>query len=233
MAQTKRKKILQVSAAGKAVWPWVNRPDTKYDPDGVYRIKIAVDPSDEKQWAKAQKMVEQIDAALAGIVAKTREETGKKKIPVFDMPYQMEKEKDENGEATDTETGRLLFSFKLKAKGKTQEGVIYDKTVKLFRADGVPLAKEKIVGGGSVVQASYEMGAFYSSKAGVSLRLEAIRVLELIEYTGRDAKGYGFDTDDEYGNGAEDEDGDDSALPVSRMDNADDDEDDDDEDSAF
>jgi len=223
MATAKRKKILLVSAIGKAVWPWVNRPDTKYEADGVYRMKIAVDPSDAKQWAKAQQMVEQIDAALAGIVAKQREETGKKKVKVFDLPYKMEKDD------ADEETGRLLFSFKLKAKGMTKEKVVYDKTVKLFQANGVPLATEKIVGGGSTVQASYEMNAFYTSAAGVSLRLEAVRVLELVEYTGRDAAGYGFDTDDEYGSAADDE----ESTGTKDADDEDEDSDEDDDSGAF
>lgn len=221
MAQTKRpKKVLSVSPIGIAVWPWVTpgRPDTKYDKDGlsaVYRTKVAVDAADPKAIA----LRDRIDSAIEQLIAAKRAELGKPKakVKVMDLPYSMET--NDAGE----ETGRILFSFKQRAKGKTKEGEIYEKRVALFNANGTPLAKDKIIGGGSKIQVSYEFNDFFTSAAGVSLRMEAVRVLELVEYNGRDAKGYGFDTDDEYSNMEDEE------VTTSTVSDEDDDEDEDEE----
>jgi hypothetical protein len=96
------------------------------------------------------------------------------------------------------ETGRMLFNFKQKAKGKTREGVTFERRVALYLKGGVPLPKDKKIAGGSLIQVSYEANPFYTGGlgAGVSLRLEAVMVHELVEWQGRDASGYGFDVDD-------------------------------------
>lgn len=221
MAQKKRKKVLQISPVGIAVWPWVNKADTKYDEDGVYRVKLACDPNEPKAAALVKAIDAGVQKALADQKAEDEKGSTKRKYKVMeDLPYAMEKND------ADEETGRILFSFKLKAKGKTKEGEIYDRKVALFNADGSALTK--MVGGGSKLQISYELNTFYiptkSGGAGVSLRMEAVRVLELVEYNGRDAKGYGFDTDDEY-SGAGDED--ESPATAAKA-GTDDDEDDDD-----
>jgi hypothetical protein len=48
------------------------------------------------------------------------------------------------------------------------------------------------------LQVSYEANPFYTGGlgAGVSLRMEAVMVHELVEWAQRDASGYGFDVDD-------------------------------------
>ena len=32
---------------GKAVWPYLNNPDTKFDEDGVYKVTLRLDQDDE------------------------------------------------------------------------------------------------------------------------------------------------------------------------------------------
>jgi hypothetical protein len=96
------------------------------------------------------------------------------------------------------ETGRMLFNFKQKAKGKTREGEVFERRVALYLKGGVPLPKDKKIGGGSQMQVSYEPNPFFTGGlgAGVSLRLEAVMVHELVEWAQRDASGYGFDVED-------------------------------------
>ena len=196
MAATKRKKVLVVTPVGLAVWPHLHSPDTKFDKDGVYRVQLAYDAES----AEAKNLVKQIDAwVMKAIEAENKSlvESGKKAKAVgsfkrADLPYKMET--NDEGE----ETGRMLFNFKLKAKGKTREGEVFERRVALYLKGGAPLPKDKKIGGGSMLQVSYEPNPFFTGGlgAGVSLRMEAVMVHELVEWAQRDASGYGFDVDD-------------------------------------
>ena len=196
MAATKRKKVLVVTPIGLAVWPHLHSPDTKFDKDGVYRVQLAYPDTS----AEAKQLVAQIDAWVEKAIEnenKQRLEDGKKvlvgkSVKRADLPYKMEL--NDEGE----ETGRMLFNFKLKAKGKTREGEVFERRVALYMKGGAPLPKDKKIGGGSMLQVSYEPNPFYTGGlgAGVSLRMEAVMVHELVEWAQRDASGYGFDVDD-------------------------------------
>jgi hypothetical protein len=193
---TKRKKVLVVTPIGAGVWPHLHSPDTKFDKDGVYRVQLAYDADSDE----AQALVKQIDAWVTTAITEENKrlvEDGKKaKAPHLfkraDLPYKMEL--NDEGE----ETGRMLFNFKLKAKGKTREGEVFERRVALYMKGGAPLPKDKKIGGGSKLQVSYEPNPFFTGGlgAGVSLRMEAVMVHELVEWAQRDASGYGFDMDD-------------------------------------
>jgi hypothetical protein len=192
----KRKKILNVTPIGLAVWPHLHSPDTKFDKDGVYRVQLAYGATSPE----ATKLVSQINAWVASAIEaenKRLVEDGKKAKAASafkraDLPYKMEL--NDEGE----ETGRMLFNFKLKAKGKTREGEVFERKVALYLKGGAPLPKDKKIGGGSQLQVSYEANPFYTGGlgAGVSLRMEAVMVHDLVEWAQRDASGYGFDVDD-------------------------------------
>jgi len=192
----KRKKVLNVTPIGVAVWPHLHSPDTKFDKDGVYRVQLAYGAES----AEAKKLVSMIDAWVVKAIEAENEQRVKdekkplvgKQIKYADLPYKMEL--NDEGE----ETGRMLFNFKLKAKGKTREGEVFERKVALYLKGGAPLPKDKKIGGGSHLQVSYEANPFYTGGlgAGVSLRMEAVMVHELVEWAQRDASGYGFDVDD-------------------------------------
>ena len=86
----------------------------------------------------------------------------------------------------------MTLSFKLNAVGKNSKtGETWKNTVKLFDAKGKP-TKVK-VGGGSRIRVSAEINPYYTPTigAGVSLRLKAVQIEELMQ--GGDATSYGFD----------------------------------------
>jgi hypothetical protein len=188
--------VLVVTPIGAGVWPHLHSPDTKFDKDGVYRVQLAYDADS----AEAASLVKQIDAWVEVAITTENEQRVKdgkkpligKQIKRADLPYKMEL--NDEGE----ETGRMLFNFKLKAKGKTREGEVFERRVALYLKGGAPLPKDKKIGGGSQLQVSYEPNPFYTGGlgAGVSLRMEAVMVHELVEWAQRDASGYGFDMDD-------------------------------------
>jgi hypothetical protein len=194
----KKKKVLFVTPVGVAVWPHLHSPDTKYDKGGVYRVQLAYDAESDE----ATTLVSKIDAWIESAITEQRAldveeaDTPAKKTRAkskeykrADKPYKMEV--NDEGE----ETGRILFNFKLKATGMTREKEEFSRKVALYIKGGAPLPKDKKIGGGSLLQVSYEANPFYTGGlgAGVSLRMEAVMVHELHEWATRDAAGYGFD----------------------------------------
>jgi hypothetical protein len=196
MAATRKKKVLVVTPIGAGVWPHLHSPDTKFDKDGVYRVQLAYDADSAEATTLVEKITAWVDKAIADENKRLVEDGKKAKAPASfkraDLPYKMEL--NDEGE----ETGRMLFNFKLKAKGKTREGEVFERRVALYTKGGQPLPKDKKIGGGSMLQVSYEPNPFYTGGlgAGVSLRMEAVMVHDLVEWGGRDASGYGFDVDD-------------------------------------
>jgi hypothetical protein len=161
---------------GVAVYPHLNRPDTKFNADGDYSVKLRLTAED------AESLVEKIDQAVEDNFAKVKKDNPKKKVKKSDfLPYD-----------TDEETGEITLSFKLNAVGKNSKtGETWKNTVKLFDAKGKP-TKAK-VGGGSRVRVAAEINPYYTPTigAGVSLRLKAVQIEELMQ--GGDATSYGFD----------------------------------------
>jgi hypothetical protein len=119
-------------------------------------------------------------------------------------------EVDETGE----ETGRIIFRFKTAAEYKkidpaTGEEKIVRKTLPFFSASGkpIPTNARPDLWGGSVVRLSYTADPYFvasTGEYGVSLRLEAVKVIEAKTGKSRDAAAYGFD-DEEDGYEASDD----------------------------
>jgi hypothetical protein len=98
------------------------------------------------------------------------------------------------------ETGNLVFNFKLKASGKTREGVEFTQAPKLYDAKGNPLPAGTKIGGGSTIKVAFEINKFYTATvgAGVSLRLKAVQVLDLKTWEGGNAASFGFGVEEGF-----------------------------------
>lgn len=84
-------------------------------------------------------------------------------------------------------TGRLYASFKTGEKFKPS----------LFDRYGKPLPDGVMIGNGSKVRVNYSPNAYDGFGGGVNLYLNAVQVLDLVEYKSRDAKGFGFEAEPE------------------------------------
>lgn len=153
----KQKLDLHISPAGTAVYPWLNIPDTKFDADGVFSVKLSLSKEDA---GKINKVVKPLM-------------NGGKNNPV-------KKELDDQGQ----ETGNYQVNFKMKAHVKTKGGDEWDQKPLLVDSDGNrTIAK---IGGGSKLQVAYEAVPYDAMGGGVSLRMKKVRVLDLVEYTSKD-----------------------------------------------
>lgn len=181
---TKPKNPRYTTPAGIAQYPWLNKPDTKFNADGEYKVNLEVQSSD------AQKLVTFLDGQFAEAVAKAKKDNPGKKIKEGSPGYEVNEE-----------TGKVTFKFKTKAKVTTKSGDTFDQKVALFDAKGQPLVQAPNIGGGSKVKVSFEVMPYYTSMvgAGLSLRVKAVQVIDLVEFSGgASAEAYGFGEEEGY-----------------------------------
>jgi hypothetical protein len=180
----RNKKI--TTPVGKAIWPHLNTPDTTFDKDGgIYAVTLRLHASE------ATELIEEITSVFADNMAKLERETGKKpkaaSMPVKDSV-------DEDGNPT----GEVDIKFKLKAVGKSG-GDTWEQRPALFDSSGRPLTE--VVGAGSTVKVGAEVVPYFTASvgAGVTLRLKAVQVIELVEYSkGGDFNAWSFEKEDGF-----------------------------------
>jgi len=155
-----------ISPSGKAVYPWLNIPDTKFDADGVFSVKLRMD----------KKGAAKINSVIKPLM------NGGTNNPV-------KPEVDDQGE----KTGNYLVNFKMKAHVKTKSGDEWDQKPVLLDGDGN--RSEAKIGGGSNLQVAYEAIPYTGMGGGVSLRMKKVRILDLVEYqageSGKDTSNWG------------------------------------------
>ena len=173
-----------VTPIGVAQYPYLTKPDTKFNPDGDYKVNLEIDSKD------AQEIMSFLDEQLALSVEKAKKENAGKKIKEGDAPY-----------TVNEDTGKVTLKFKLKAKVTTKSGDQFDQKVAIFDAKGKPIVDVPNIGGGSKMKVSYEVIPFYTALvgAGLSLRVRAVQIIELHEFSGGAGAGaFGFGEEDGY-----------------------------------
>lgn len=173
-----------VTPAGRAIYPWLINPDTKFNALGEYKVSLSLSTSE------AEPLIKKIDEAMEK--AKTLAPEGKK-VKVSDPPYFNEVDGDEQ------ETGNVLFKFKSKAQIQTKDGKTIKITPKLFDSKGTLLKDVTEIWGGSMIKISADIAPYFVGAvgAGVSLRLKAVQIIELVT-GGNNADSYGFESTEGY-----------------------------------
>lgn len=96
------------------------------------------------------------------------------------LPFKWEKDG-----VTGEKTGLLYASYKTGEKYKPN----------MFDRYGQPMAEAARVGNGSKVRVAFVPNEYTSFGGGVNFYLNAVQVVDLVEYQTQDAKGYGFDAE--------------------------------------
>ena len=180
---TKPKNPRFITPAGIAQYPYLTKPDTKFNPDGEYKISLEI-PAME-----ASNITAFLDGQHEASVAKAKKDNAGKKIKEGDVPYSINEE-----------TGAVTVKFKLKAKVTPKIGDPFEQKPAIFDAKGKPVVDAK-VGGGSKVKVAYELIPYYTAiaGAGISLRMKAVQIIDLKEFSGgAGADAYGFGEEDGY-----------------------------------
>ena len=169
-----RKKNIRITTpTGVAQWPRLNEPDTKFDKDGVYSVSLRL-PKDD-----ATELVSTISNVLYEFVDELSK--GKKKSPKL-APLPIKDVTD----AEDNPTGEVEIRFKMRAVGGSGSDR-WEQRPALFDSAGKPMSET--IGGGSRIKIGAEVVPYNTAMAGagVTLRLKAVQVIELVEYTKGDS----------------------------------------------
>ena len=158
---------------GICEYPSLNKPDTKFVAEGVYKTGLYLEG----------KEAEDLKDQLQSIVDKFIATLDDKNVKRAELPLK---------KPTDDRTG-IVFNFKCKASGTRSDGSKWKQTPKLFDASGKPFTTSQIIWGGTVAKITFEPVTYFTNLigAGVSLRLKAVQVLDLVE-GGSSAQTYGF-----------------------------------------
>lgn len=179
-----------ITPKGKALWPSLRAPEQFEGQDVGYTIKMMFTKEDTEKFEAF--LSEQLEAAKA-----SKDFEGKRwgKEPSLGR-----------GE---TKEGDVYFKFKMKnsyVSKKTKE--VITRHVPIFDAKGKPLPKNIDVGNGSTCKVAYSIYPFYKSSKlyGLSLRLNAVQVLNLVERgEAGTSESYGFGQEEGYSAPCDDE----------------------------
>ncbi|WP_369933899.1 ssDNA-binding protein [Xanthomonas tesorieronis] len=207
-----------VSPTGVAIWPRLNAPDTKFNADGEFSAKLAMDESDAEVQAFIKKMTVVRDEAFEQFKS---ENPKHKKATLVDF---WGTEVDDEGD----ETGRITFNFKMKHKVKAKKtGKVYTLVPSIINAKREVLKNPPNIGGGSILKVSFEAIPYFAAadkKFGISLRMVAVQIIKLVEFGGASRAADDFDEEegDDIADGADRSDDDDSDDDSSDGDDGDD-----------
>lgn len=189
-SKAEKEKLVQItSPRGRAVYPKLQKPDTKYKVEGEFSIKLAV--PEEQAAPFIQKLTEIHKEAYKAECARQK----KPKLKMGEMPWKDE----EDGEGNPT--GCVIFKASQLAKITSKKtGETFDKRIVLFDGANNPFPKDRIIGSGSEVKLCADVKPYFTPTAGfgIKLRLKAVQVLKLVEFVpGSNPEGYGFGADGE------------------------------------
>jgi len=159
---------------GKSLWSKVFDPDTRFVEEGEYSTQVVVPE------AEAAQVCEQLEALIDEEFNKIVKDKPALKATLSKRPV-TEPDIDQDGNAT----GNVVFKSKLKAKIRSKTGATYNQKVNVVDAKRNPMTGDQLIGNGSVVKIAVEPVTYYmasSKQVGVSLRLKAMQVIDLIEH---------------------------------------------------
>ncbi len=200
-----------VTPRGRAIYPKLHKPDTKFDADGVYSVKLAISKQDAE--ASGMKVPEETLKELGlknkPSLIEVLDAYHKKQMDDSEEEYQaalkkktrnLKREADLPYSDNPDNEDEIIVNCKMKASGLTKKKEAFTQHPALFDAKGKPMPKDSNVGGGSILRVSFEPNPYFTSQlgSGVSLRLKAVQVIELKSFGDRSASGYGFEAEDGF-----------------------------------
>jgi hypothetical protein len=205
VADDKKFKTLKgTTPRGVFVFPALTAPDYGNDnfpkPDGEYKVNLRMTEEDaEPLIKKLQPMYEEAEANGQAEFDKLPVQSRKKLKNGFQLNDLYETEYDKE---TEEPTGYVIFKFKMKASGTSKKDKKkWTRKPGIFNAKGVALKNPPQIWGGTEGKVSYEASPYFvpaTGAAGLSLRLAAVQILELVSAGSKSASSYGFGEEEGY-----------------------------------
>lgn len=156
-----------ISPRGKALYPWLNKADTKFKPEGEFKTYLICPDNDETQAFLAQ-----CEAAFDEAYADECKKQKKPKLKKADMPWEHQ------------EDGTVKIKFALKATIKSKKtGQEINRRVALKDGKGKPVDPKKvIVGTDSELKIAADLYFWFTPSLGFGLTLQpqAAKILKLV-----------------------------------------------------
>lgn len=192
MAKVNFKRV--TSPRGEALYPYLKSPEVYEGQEVGYTIQVKFSKED------TDKLIALLEEELES-VKNSSEFKGKRWSREPHMGFR----EDKNGD--------IVFKFKTKATITTKSGETIKRTVPVFDSKGKPI--DVTIGNGSVVRVAFQIVPYWKSSTnnGLSLYLDAVQVIELVEYNGgASADAFGFEVEEggyvgDSDNASPDEDG--------------------------
>lgn len=175
-------KIKLTTPACKLLYPKLIEPETKFNPEGAYKLTAVVDA------AEATALADALDDLLSKHKASLKaQDPGKKDWKLADLPYGFE---EIDGKPS------FVVKPKMKAKGIDRDGRAWTSAPVLFDAKGRAVRDRNALKGmwsGTIAKVNFEACPFYQPAigAGITLRLKAVQIIDLVE-GGGSAESFGF-----------------------------------------
>lgn len=185
--------------AGVAMYPWITKADVEHVPTGVFKVDLSIP---EELAREAIDKLEKIrDDFIATLPAGKQEALTPRPVYLVEYSrpeYNPEHTPEERKAARDAHdavpTGNILLRFKLRAKVQPKDGEAFDQApIVVDAATGEKITQP--VYDGSIIRIKGQVVPYTSAASGivgVTLRMKAVQVIELVTGTGG---GAGFWTD--------------------------------------
>lgn len=163
---------------GRAIYPALKQPDTKFHDLGIYKCNVSVP-------------LKAASSTMEKLSEIHKRHTGKVPAKADNTLWKMEVD-----EETGEETGNVIFKCTVK-NVRRRDGELWDRRPKQFDAKMNPVDLDPYGGTELYVSASvYEWSA--GGKKGVSLQPLAVQIINLVERSGGNAEGFGFQAQDGF-----------------------------------
>lgn len=179
-----KKPVAVTTPKGIAQYPWLNEPDTKFNPDGDYKTNLILEDTPE-----VRTMLTKLEQIREDFIAEWQSDPRNKGKKFMEADLF-----DEN------EDGTITIKMKAKARITTREGQTVETKIPLFDAKNKPISDK--IGGGSTIRVNFQPIPYYMASTkmmGISYRIKAVQVIDLKMWDGdEDASKYGFVEEDGY-----------------------------------
>lgn len=170
------------SFIGVARHAWINKPDTKYNTEGLYHVGLIGDLSDATVQAFKDEIDAAVDLAFAEEVEKAKLKPAQAKAWSKYYPYVEEKDED-----TGVPTGRIIANFKQNAIMTLRDGSkkVFVMGIRDSMNKAVP--KDTPVYGGATIRVLYKprnVKVAGTKQFGVRLDFSMVQLLKAAERTG-------------------------------------------------
>lgn len=193
MTAKKNRPPVIVTPKGVLAYPHLNTPDSKFDANKPkFKVTLLLPAKDPA----TQELMKKLDVAAAAAFAEKKAENPKA-AKTMEMAQPYYEETDEEG----NETGNIKFNISMNAQYQDKKtGKIVKLKPALRDAKKNELNPDKVkIGGGTEAKIALCPVPYYnasSKKAGVSLQLQGVQVIKLVEF-GANGGNY-FDEEDGY-----------------------------------